>query len=206
MPVPAAPEATAGARRAVLTVPNLFSTVRLCCIPVFVVLVAAPDRRHWFAAAALLAVLGATDWVDGRLARSLHQVSTLGKVLDPLADRLLLLTAVVTILAVGAVPVPVAVASLLREVVVAGGFLTVAVLGGRRMDVSFVGKAGTFAMMCAWPLFLAGHSTIGVHRALLVAAWAVAIPGLVVSWSAAVGYIPGALRAIAEGRRGGGRR
>jgi cardiolipin synthase len=193
--------ATAAADR-ILTVPNVFTAVRLVCIPVFVVLVAEAHRAEWFAAAVLLAALGATDWVDGFLARRLGQVSTLGKVLDPLADRLLLVTAAITIIAVGAVPVPVAVVALLREATVGTGFLIVAAAGGRRMDVTLPGKAATLCLMVALPLFLAGHSTLRWHRGADVAAWVFVLPGLVLGWYSVVAYVPAARRAVAAGRAG----
>ncbi|HLI00538.1 MAG TPA: CDP-alcohol phosphatidyltransferase family protein, partial [Acidimicrobiales bacterium] len=146
------PGSSAPGEDRILTVPNAVTAVRLGCVPVFVVLVAA-GRPHWFAAAALLAVLGITDGVDGFIARHFHQVSTLGKVLDPLADRLLLGTAGISILVVGALPTVVAVLALGREAVVAAGFLIVAVARGRRIDVSVLGKAQTLLLMCALPLF-----------------------------------------------------
>ena len=73
------------------TVPNAISVLRIACIPWFVwLLFAAEDRT---AAALLLGALGATDWVDGWIARRFDQVSEVGKVLDPTADRLLLVVA-----------------------------------------------------------------------------------------------------------------
>ena len=72
------------------TWPNLVTAVRLAFLPVFFWLVFATD--HWAMAAWLLGVLGATDWIDGYLARRLHQVSSIGKVLDPVADRILVIS------------------------------------------------------------------------------------------------------------------
>jgi cardiolipin synthase len=184
----------------IVTLPNAVTAVRLALIPVFVVLLAQPHRAHWEAAAWLLAGIGATDFVDGQLARRLHQVSTVGKVLDPVADRLLLFVACVAIIAVGAVPLWVVVIALAREVTVAGGFLVVAAVGGRRMDVSLAGKAGTLALMAALPLFLLGHAGLSWSRVAEDMAWVFAIPGLVVGWYAAINYVPTARRAVAEGR------
>src|SRR5271157_1137081 len=141
----------------VVTVPNAVTLVRLLCIPLFVWLVFGAHRQS--AAAILLAVLGATDWVDGTLARRFHQVSTVGKVLDPLADRVLVVTAVIVIVVYGAVPVWFGVATLAREVVVSATVLALASLGAKRIDVLWVGKAGTFALMFAYPAFLLGDGT-----------------------------------------------
>lgn len=184
----------------VLTIPNAITAVRLACIPLFVVLVARAHRADWWPAALLLAGLGATDWIDGFLARRLGQVSTVGKVLDPLADRLLLVTAAITTIAVGAVPVAVAVIALLREATVATGFLIVAVAGGRRMDVTRAGKAATLGLMVALPLFLAGHSRVGWHRGAEDLAWVFVVPGLLAGWYSVIAYIAPARRAVAEGR------
>lgn len=179
-----------------LTLPNAVTVVRLACIPIFVVLLAQPHRQHWQAAAWLLAATGATDWVDGQLARRLGQVSTVGKVLDPLADRLLLGVAAISVIAVDAIPLWVAAVALAREAVVGVGFVTVASVGGRRMDVTLAGKAATFALMVALPLFLFGHSSAGWHGGGEDVAWVFAIPGLILGWYSAVRYVPMARAAL----------
>jgi cardiolipin synthase len=172
----------------------------LVLIPVFVWLLVQPHHRDWFQAAVLLAALGSTDWVDGQLARRLDQVTNLGKVLDPTADRALLATAVIGILAVGAIPMPIAVVALSREGLVAVAAVSLALAGARRIDVTLIGKAGTFGLMCAFPLFLAGHSTVGWHGTALVLAWTAAIAGLVLGWASIAVYVPLARGALAEGR------
>ena len=184
----------------VFTVPNLITLCRLLCIPIFVLLLMEPDKAGWYPAALLLGALGVTDGVDGYVARHFNQVSTLGKVLDPLADRLLLGTAAIAILVIGAVPLWVGVAALSREVLVAAGFLYVALAGGRRMEVSRAGKAGTFGLMCALPLFLGGAAPDDWHRIAEALAWICVVPGLALSWYAAVSYVPAARVALAESR------
>ncbi len=193
---------TDGADR-ILTVPNVLTAVRLLCIPIFVGEMARSHRSGWLAAAYLLAALGATDWVDGQLARRLGQVSNLGKVLDPLADRLLLVVAAVTIIVAGAIPVWLAFAAIGREVVVAAGFLIVSAMGGRRMDVSMAGKVATFMLMVALPLFLVGHSHAGWRHVAEGLAWAAMIPALCVGWYAVAAYVPRARTAVAESRAEG---
>src|ERR1700722_17672640 len=117
-----------GARRVgedrILSLPNVVTTTRLVLVPVFVWLLVQPHHRDWFNAAVLLAVLGSTDWVDGQLARRLDQVTTLGKILDPTADRVLLVTAVTGILVVCAIPSTIGVISIVREGLVAVAALT----------------------------------------------------------------------------------
>jgi cardiolipin synthase len=185
----------------ILTVPNALTVIRLLCLPLFVWLLARPDRSGWLAAGLLLAALGVTDGLDGYVARHFGQVSTVGKVLDPLADRLLLGVAVVSIIAVGALPTWVAVTALTREALVAAGFLAVAAMGGRRMDVQWAGKAGTFGLMCALPLFLIGHAHFSWHGMALFLAYGCVIPALAFGWYAAITYVPQARRALAESRR-----
>ena len=184
----------------ILTVPNLLSLVRLACVPLFLWLLFGEDDRY--AAALLLAVLGTTDWIDGYVARRFHQVSSLGKVLDPTADRILLIVGIGAILVDGSVPAWVAIAALAREALVAIAALVLAALGARRIDVQWVGKAGTFALMVAFPFFLAAEADIGWAGTAEVLAWLWAVPGLVLSWYAALNYVPLARTALREGRVG----
>jgi cardiolipin synthase len=183
----------------IVTVPNGITVVRLACIPLFCWLLFGTS--HQSAAAVLLAVLGATDWVDGFIARRYHQVSTLGKVLDPVADRVLVVAAVVSIIVYGAVPVWFGVATLAREVVVSGAVLLLASLGAARIDVLWVGKAGTFALMFAYPAFLLADGTAGWQVPIRVIAWVTGIIGLALAWVAAGSYVPVARKALADGRR-----
>jgi len=183
----------------ILTAPNAITLVRLACIPLFLWLLFGTG--HQAAAAVLLAVLGATDWVDGFVARRFHQVSTVGKVLDPVADRILVVTAVVAIIVYGAVPVWFGAATLAREVVVSGAVLLLASLGATRIDVLWVGKAGTFALMFAYPAFLLGDGTAQWQSPIRVIAWVTGSIGLALAWIAAASYVPLARNALADGRR-----
>ena len=173
-------------------------------VPVFVWLLAEPGRKDWFAAAVLLGTLGLTDGLDGQLARRLGQVTNLGKVLDTVADRVLLGAAVIGTLAVGAVPVGVAAAAIARESLVATTALVLVLAGAGRVDVVRLGKAGTFGLMCAFPLFLAGSSTVGWHQVATVMAWFAAVPGLVLAWASLAVYAPKARAALAKRRDGAG--
>ena len=184
----------------VLTLPNSITVARLCLLPLFVWVLLG--RQDPYAAAFILAAMGATDWADGYLARHLGQVSTVGKVLDPVADRLLLLGGVAAILAYGAVPVWFAAAALAREATVAVATLGLRVLGARRIDVTWFGKAGTFGLMCAFPLFLWGHAHTSWHATSEALAWVAGIPGLALAVYALAVYVPLARQALADGRRG----
>jgi cardiolipin synthase (CMP-forming) len=192
------PSGGATGRGGVVTLPNLVTVVRLCCLPLFLWLLFGREDRA--AAAWLLAGLGISDWVDGFLARRLGQVSELGKVLDPVADRLLFLVGAGGILIDGSVPTWFAVTVLVRETLVGGATVVLAALGARRIDVTWFGKAGTFGLMIAFPLFLAHNSDLSWADTAGILAWVAGIPGLALSLYAAVLYVPLARRALADGR------
>ena len=195
-PAPAA--ATLPAPSRVLTVPNAITCARLLCIPLFLWLLFAQDDRA--SAAWLLGLVGATDWVDGYAARHLHQVSELGKVLDPTADRLVFIICGGAILIDGSVPTWFGVAVLAREIVVGGALALLTLFGMKRFDVKWVGKAGTFALMFSFPAFLLAASDSSVADAARVVAWVTGLPGLVFAYYSAVTYVPEARRALREGR------
>ena len=183
-----------------LTVPNAFTLVRLCCIPLFMYLLLGRDNQ--IAAAWLLGGLGATDWVDGWLARRLNQTSEFGKMFDPIADRLLFIVGIGGIIIAGVAPLWIAWAVVLREVVF-GGAVAIATLffGMKRFDVTWLGKVATFLLMFAFPGFMLGSSTMPGHQGFEVASWLLAIPGLVLSYYTAVTYIPTIRTSLREGRK-----
>jgi len=182
----------------ILTAPNVITMVRLLCIPLYLWLLFGAHRQ--IAAAILLAVLGATDWVDGFVARRYGQVSTFGKVLDPTADRILVGTAVISIMIYGAVPLWFGLATIAREVLVSAMVLLLAALGAARIDVLWVGKAGTFGLMFAYPTFLLGDGTAGWQEPIRVIGWVTGLVGLALAWWAAGSYIAPARRALSQGR------
>jgi len=185
----------------VLTVPNAVTVVRLCLLPIFLILIFRDRPVHWYAAAWVLAAMGSTDWVDGYLARHLHQVSTVGKILDPIADRLLLICGAGAIVWVGAVPVWVAAVTLGRELLVAVTVIALTALGARRIDVTWWGKAGSFGLMVAFPLFLCGHSRAWWHGSAEVMAWIAFVPGIIFGLYSLLAYVPLARGALSEGRQ-----
>jgi len=182
----------------ILTAPNVITLIRLLCIPIFLWLLFGVHRQT--AAAVLLAVLGATDWVDGYVARRYGQVSTFGKVLDPTADRLLVGTGVIAIMVYGAVPLWFGIATIAREVLVSAMVVLLATMGAARIDVLWVGKAGTFGLMFAYPTFLLGYGTASWQEPIRAIAWVTGLIGLVLAWWAAGSYIGPARRALRDGR------
>ncbi|MGK2928956.1 MAG: CDP-alcohol phosphatidyltransferase family protein [Acidimicrobiales bacterium] len=193
-------EAVSGEDR-ILTIPNIITFVRLCALPVFVYLLFGAEDR--FAAGWVLFGIGSTDWLDGYLARRLGQVTTVGKVLDPVADRLLFFVGGASILIDGSIPIWVAILVLVREVAVAIGTLALAGMGAARIDVTWAGKAATFLLMGALPAFLVSYSDSSAADAYGILAWSVAIPGLVLSYYSALLYLPLGRTALAEGRAAG---
>jgi len=177
------------AQRRFLTAPNVFTLLRLCCIPIFLYLLFGRDDRA--NAAWLLGGLGATDWVDGWLARRFNQVSEFGKIFDPTADRLLFIVAITGMIVDGAGPLWFLVLVVVREVVV-GGTMAVATLafGMQRFDVTWLGKLATFLLMFAVPGFLLGASDAPGNGGFQIASWILGIPGIVLSWWTAVAYVP----------------
>ncbi|MCU0260919.1 MAG: CDP-alcohol phosphatidyltransferase family protein [Ilumatobacteraceae bacterium] len=187
------------ARDSVLTIPNLVTLLRLLCLPLFVWLLFVREDRQ--AAAWLLGGLGATDWVDGYLARRLGQTSEFGKKFDPTVDRLLFIVATVCILIDGSAPRWVLVLLLVRELAV-GIAVAVATLlfGMERFDVTFLGKLATFLLMFAVPGFLLGSSDFRWADAVTVASWILVVPGLVLSYWTAFAYVPKIRDGVRAGR------
>jgi cardiolipin synthase len=187
------------------TWPNLVTTIRLVLLPVFVWLLFSTDHRA--IAAWMLAALGATDWVDGYLARRLHQVSKVGKILDPVADRLLVMVGLLAVAAAAGVPWWFAIATLARELLVSGLTLALAALGAARIDVLWWGKVSTFVLMSCYPIFLL---TTNPHHAPLATwqhvvrdlNWVAGVFGLALAWLVLFGYVRPALAALRSGRQG----
>jgi cardiolipin synthase len=174
---------TAPASSAVLTLPNLLSFVRIAAIPLFCWLTVRDDTR--LVGIVLFAAVAATDWVDGTVARRTGQVSELGKILDPVADRLAIAAALITFAIVGIFPFWAALLILLRDVaVLLGG---AAVLWGRhvRVDVRGIGKLATFSLMAAVTLIAWGNAGGALADVLLVGGWLAYAVGIVEYYLAA---------------------
>ena len=182
----------------VLTVPNLISLVRLLLVPVFALLIVR-GQDGW--AVAVLAVSGASDWLDGVLARRLGQVSRLGQLLDPAADRLFIIVTLLALAWSGVVPWWLLGVLVLRDVVLAVMLVVLARAGYAPLQVHLAGKAGTFALLYAFPLLLLAQWDSWVGSAAGVVGWACALWGVALYWFSAVVYLTQArhlLRASAD--------
>ena len=182
----------------ILTVPNLVSLLRLAGIAVMLWILFANDDR--WTAAWVWGAIGATDWVDGWWARTFDAVSELGKLLDPVTDRAVLIVGIVAVGIDGAVPWWLVALTLAREGIVAVAGIALGALGARRIDVTWRGKCATFGLYFSFPLLLAGASDVGVADWFWWAGWICAAPSLLYSYLSAAQYIPLGLEALRAGR------
>jgi cardiolipin synthase len=170
----------------VWTVPNGLSVLRLVAIAAFLWLVLGPEWDH--IAFAVLVLSGATDWLDGHLARRLGQHSRLGALLDPLADRLYILAVVVGLALRHLIPWWVAVILPARDVLIWGLVPLLRTRGYTTLPVHFLGKAATFTLLYAFPLLLLGDGDGVVPMLCRVLGWSFAIWGIGLSWSSGALY------------------
>ena len=182
----------------IATVPNGLSLARILLIPVFVVLLL---RRGTEAAGLiLLTVVVSTDWIDGYIARHTGQVSNLGKLLDPIADRLAIASGLVAVVVRDAFPLWAALLVIVRDalVIAAGGI--VLLVARARIDVRWIGKVATFALMSAIPLIAWGNFRLVLHELTLPAGWVIFWIGITAYYIAAVIYAFDLARAIQRER------
>jgi cardiolipin synthase (CMP-forming) len=170
----------------VVTVPNAISIVRLAMVPVFAWLIAT-GHDGW--ALLVLAVSGASDWLDGVLARRLDQVSRLGQVLDPAADRLFILVTLLGLASRGVVPWWLVGVLLARELMLLGMLMVLARHGYGPLQVHLAGKAGTFALLYAFPLLLLARWGGITGDLASVFGWAFAWWGIALYWFAGLLYV-----------------
>jgi cardiolipin synthase len=185
VPTAVAEETTRGTTR-VWTVPNALSLLRLLGVPLFLWLVLGPQADGW--ALTVLAASGVTDYLDGYLARRLHQTSRLGEVLDPVADRLYILAVVIGLALRSVVPWWFAIVLPLRDVLLWGLVPLLRTRGYSALPVHFLGKAATFNLLYAFPLLLLGDGSGAAATLAKVFGWAFAGWGIGLYWWAGVLY------------------
>jgi cardiolipin synthase len=161
-----------------LTVPNLLSIIRLAGVPLFLWLLLGPKEDGW--ALVVLVGSGVTDWLDGKLARWLNQMSRFGALLDPLADRLYTLATVVAFVIRDIVPWWVAAILVGRDLLVTVCIWLLRRAGFGPPEVTYMGKAATFALMYAFPFLLLAQgsstaATIARPIAYAFAIWGAAL-------------------------------
>jgi cardiolipin synthase (CMP-forming) len=187
-------------RDRILTIPNLISFARLLGVPLFLYLFLVADRWGW--AVVVLAVGGTTDWVDGFLARRLGQVSRLGELMDPLADRLYILATLLAFTVGGVVPWIFTAALLARDAVLLGCIGVLKRYGFGPLPVHYLGKAATAQLLLAFPILLLAKTAGGPVSAWSHAiGWGLAWWGVVFYWISALFYLAQAAGLIRAVRR-----
>jgi cardiolipin synthase len=173
--------------RNIATIPNALSAARLLGVPVFFWLIVGPKRDDL--ALYILVVSAFTDWLDGYLARKLNQFSRLGELLDPLADRLYVLAALLALLIRDLIPVWVVVALLSRDLLMSVVLIYLKRFGITGIPVHFVGKAATMNLLYALPLILLGTFAGNFAAVAHIFGWAFLLWGIAMYWYAAALYI-----------------
>lgn len=180
----------------VLTLPNVLSLLRLLGVPLFLWLVLGPHADGW--AVVVLALAGLSDYLDGKLARRWHQITRLGQLLDPIADRLYILATLFGLLLRGIIPLWLVVVLLARDAVLLVYLAVLKRHGITGLPVHFIGKAATFNLLYAFPLLLLGDMSGAVGMVARVLGWAFAIWGTGLYWWAGVLYMEQASRILRQ--------
>ena len=187
---PARPVASGAASSAVsdrvLTIPNIISMLRLLMVPVVGALILS---GHYVAAFVVLVVSGASDWLDGVIARRFNQTSRLGRFLDPSADRLFIGVTLVGMAVRDLIPWWMVIVIGAREAVVALMLPFMVRRGFPGFPVHLAGKAGTFALMYAFPLLLLAKLGGALGDVAWVVGWAAALWGVFLYWCGGVLYV-----------------
>ncbi len=171
----------------VLTVPNVLSVLRLVGIPVFLWLVLVPEADGW--AVLLLMASGVTDYLDGVIARRTGQISRLGQLLDPLADRLYVIATLLGLGLRGIVPWWLVALLLGRDLVLAATLPVLRRHGLGPLPVHYLGKAATFNLLAAFPLVLLGAGTGAAAEVARIFGWAFLVWGTALYWWAGALYL-----------------
>jgi len=181
----------------VVTIPNAISVARLAGVPVFLWLVLGPRSQagDWWAVGLLIAA-GLSDWLDGKIARALNQQSRLGQMLDPAADRLYILATIAALAIRGIIPWWLVGLLAARELLLAAVLVVLRRHQYGPLQVSFVGKAATLALLYAFPLLFLGSHATSYAEIARVAGWAFAIWGTALYWCAALLYVEQARRLV----------
>jgi len=171
----------------VLTVPNLISAIRIALIPLFVALIL--DHETTTMGLILFGVVVATDWVDGAIARRTGQVSELGTILDPVADRLAIAAGLIALAIRGVFPWWAAGAILARDAAVLVVGIVVLLRGDLHVEVRWIGKIATFSLMTAIPFVSWGALELPLAAAATVIGWAAYAVGIIEYYVAGSVYL-----------------
>lgn len=181
------------------SLPNMLSVLRLLLVPVFLYLLLSSDHLVW--ALVVLTFAGFTDWLDGVIARKFNQITKLGQVLDPAADRLYILASIVGLSINGTIPVWLAIVIVSRDVMLLIVYPILATHGYGPLPVHFLGKAGTFCLLYALPLLLMAEVWPGADFIVLPLAWGFTYWGIGLYWWAGFVYVKQVYELVFASRR-----
>jgi cardiolipin synthase len=184
----------------VWTVPNALSVLRLLGVPLFLWLLLGPEEDGW--ALVVLMISGFTDWADGKLARWLDQGSRLGAILDPAADRLYIVSALVALALREVVPLWLVALLLGRELVLGILLLVLRAHGYPPLQVHYLGKAATLLLLYAFPGLLIADGAGTLATVAAPVAWALTIWGTALYLLAGVFYVIQVIGLLAAERSG----
>ncbi len=177
-----------------LTIPNALTFLRFLGIPLFIYLALSKEADGW--AILVLAIGGATDYFDGKLARALNQESKFGEIADPTIDRLYIAATLVVLYMRDAIPMWLIAILVARDVFMAGVALLLQLKGFKPLKVTYLGKAATFNLLYSFPFMLLALSDTWYGTAAFIFWWAFAIWGVTLYVGTAVGYFRTALKTI----------
>lgn len=178
----------------ILTIPNALSVLRLALIPVFLWLVLAEQAD--LAGVAVLTISGITDWADGVIARRTGQTTRLGRLLDPLVDRLTIAATLIGLALRDLVPWWLVGLLAARELLLLALVPALRRRGLIALPVHYLGKAATFALYWGFPFVLVGAGTADWEQVLGALGWAFVIWGTALYWYAALLYLDQARRVL----------
>ena len=169
----------------VLTTPNVLSMLRLACVPLFLWLILT-YQDNW--ALLVLTLSGVSDYLDGKIARHYNLVTRFGQLLDPLADRLYILSTLLGLAWREIIPWWLVAILVSREIFGTALLMVVRHYGYRALPVHFIGKAATFNLLFAFPLILLGQGDTTLATIALPCGWAFAWWGTALYWVAGAMY------------------
>ena len=171
----------------VVTVPNAITVARLLLLPVVVFILL--NTQDFILATAILMFIGATDFLDGYVARRFNQVSELGRIIDPSADRIVIVVISALCLYMGWIPLDLGALILIRESIVTAISIYLFKVRGVRLDVIWLGKFGTLLLLVSLPIILLGESRSPNFSVLHTGGLLVALVGIFILYGAVVQYL-----------------
>jgi cardiolipin synthase len=185
-------------RQQFLTVPNLLSMLRLALVPVFLYFLI---NERFVLAICTLALASLTDYLDGYFARKWNQITRLGQLLDPAADRLYIFSTLVGLAYVGQIPVWIVAVIFARDAVLAIAYVVLANFGYGPLPVHYLGKTATFALLYSFPLLLMEKIWVDAAPVLMPLAWGFALWGVGLYWWAGLVYLRQVRQVVTNSRQ-----